>query len=97
MADAMTYTKCPICDGSLMAPPIIEGHWPRQCPCAKTSTPGFSPTGLTLAQIDRMVRPRRALAGDVGIAHAERGKILADLGVELDRAMVDWTKEGKPN
>lgn len=75
MASPMTYTRCPIC----------EGLQPNTCPCVRTDTPGWAPTGLTLAQMDRLVDLRRVLDGDPGVEPTKAGAILAGVAAKLRR------------
>jgi hypothetical protein len=87
----MTYTRCEMCRGSLSR--LIDGgdrddeRDYYSCPCATSSTPGWMPTGLTLAQIDRMVELERALQGDPGIPIERRVVVLINHHARLKRVL----------
>lgn len=77
----MTYTCCPVCQGSLrmsMGPDVpLSAIQQVPCPCTRGDTPGWAPTGVTLAQMDRMAETERALAGDPGVPESRRREVLA--------------------
>lgn len=60
------YEKCSNCNGRLFVPASKEfaekaqsiGVAPpsQHCYCVKSPTPGYSPTGLTLGQVDGIIR-----------------------------------------
>ena len=82
----MTYTRCSICNGSLTLSADIGGvEAEHRCPCTRSPTPGWSPTGVTLAQIDRMVDVERALAGDPGLPEQRRLEILTELDRKIGK------------
>lgn len=55
----MTYIRCELCDGAVRTGNLV-------CKCAGSSTPGLSPTGLTMGQI------ARALAAEVTLKQLEQ-------------------------
>lgn len=72
----MTYTHCPICQGSLRG---VLASQTRECPCVRSGHPGWAPTGVTLAQIERMADLERALSGDPGMPVERRREVLAEV------------------
>lgn len=50
----MTYTRCNLCGGSSFMPSPASLECVR-CPCARSKTPGWAETGITLGQIERAV------------------------------------------
>ena len=82
----MTYTPCPICLGTTwMQEPGVPAT--KHCPCTRGAPPhGWSPTGLTLGQIDRMVERERALDGDPSVPVERRRKVLAIIRKRLETA-----------
>jgi hypothetical protein len=75
----MTYSRCSFCGGTQTAQGLV-------CPCLKSPTPGWSPTGLTLGQLSRMANIERALQGDPGLPKEHRRQILTDLQMKVDAA-----------
>lgn len=56
MPGQMTYTHCELCEGTCCIPPDAEDRlYTKECPCTKSSTPGWSPTGVTARQLERLV------------------------------------------
>ena len=87
----MTYTRCPVCRGTLCITPEASTDrepacWPVNCPCARTASPGWAPTGLTLGQLDRLADVERALAGDPGLPEERRRAVLVTLRRRLREA-----------
>jgi hypothetical protein len=87
----MTYTRCPVCKGTLM---MDVGCLRRPCICENSRTPGWSATGLTMGQIERMVEREMALKGDHGIPLEKRKEVIAKLNSDIFVAMVRNQDEG---
>lgn len=77
----MTYTECGLCKRTQWYP-----KYPTCCPCVRSSTPGLSPTGVTVGQIERMVERERSLQGDPGVDAVVRRTVLAKLRQLLEAA-----------
>lgn len=61
----MTYTRCVLCNGTKQLPEP-DGSIPfesrvKPCPCSRSSTPVWSPTGVTEKQLERLVECRNKL------------------------------------
>ena len=93
----MTYTRCDLCEGSLVlttstarfneADALIEfsERKPSPCFCTESDTPGWTPTGLTIGQIDRMVERERVLKGDPGVPADRASRIIAEMRSALEK------------
>lgn len=49
----MTYTLCGLCNGGLQI--SVEAKL-LSCPCTRCPTPGWSPTGVTVKQLERLAK-----------------------------------------
>lgn len=56
----MTYTKCGVCNGAGHLGTEGEDDW-KPCPCTRSSTPGWSPTGVTEKQLERLAESEKTL------------------------------------
>jgi hypothetical protein len=61
----MLFTRCAVCNGTLHLV-VGEQQFADACPCTRSSTPGWSPTGFTDAQavearktLNRLIRGER--------------------------------------
>ncbi len=58
----MTYTRCSACNGMLkLLPCHSTGGIVVPCPCTRSSTPGWSPTGVTERQLEGLVQNHETL------------------------------------
>jgi hypothetical protein len=87
MASDMTYSRCDHCGGIGRVLVEKEYGWERTaCPCVRSESPGWSPTGVTVRQLERMAERERCLSGDPGVPLERRLRVLTDLRNRLDRA-----------
>ncbi len=80
------YQRCPICRGApSFAQDAFYDEFLVDCPCARSRTPGWTPIGLSLGQVERLADTERALSGDPGLPAERRGKALARVREMLAR------------
>ena len=86
----MTYTRCGLCRGTLKFMAMI-GIDERQvsCPCTLSSTPGWSPTGVTENQLERLAKSEETLHK---LVRGERWESL----ILLNELRAAWQKEAAP-
>jgi hypothetical protein len=82
--DEMTYSQCQMCGGTGRVP--RPGGGAVSCACLRSKSPGWSPTGVTVRQLERMAERERCLSGDPGVPLERRLRVLTDLRNRLDRA-----------
>ena len=59
----------------------------QECVCVRSSTPGYTPTGLTTGQVEKWADERRAIQGDPGITRDRRMKLLQALRDRANEAI----------
>lgn len=97
--DDMLYEKCAVCrgwgrlnlDGSEYSPGTRTAT--RPCVCVRSPTPGYTPTGLTTGQVERMVDKERAVQGDPGIPAGRRLAILRAMQHDAAQAIIRLESE----
>lgn len=98
------YQLCPICGGKAVWPAGVKGQRGEDlggtgCPCASSKTPGFVLTGITLGQVDAIIRDRNRLL--LFAAHVVRADCIIvpdavggpDRATDLTLAAHDLTKD----
>ncbi len=65
----MLYTRCELCLGGRTIHDPATGAFVRHCICCRSSSPGWSPSGVTIGQLDGLVKLDR-LRQEAGISAA---------------------------